>query len=347
MLYQFKDALYKLFEETGAAVTVEPEPFIVNEGQYRPDMLLSLKRGRKEYKVVVEVKSIGQPRFIRIAAQLLNEYIASNKDFAYGILAAPYISEYGRQLCNTYGIGYVDLAGNCRIVINNIYIDIQGRENLYPTTRGLKQLFRKKSTRAIRVLLSDNKRFWYVRDLAKEADLSLGQVSNIKQILLSEDLIKKQGRSFKLTDPERLLNAWTESYSFRYNQSFDFYSIEGRKIEKKIASYCEDESIRYALALFSGANFIAPFVRYTKSFIYIQERIIDIAKQFDLKEVATGSNITLLKPYDPGVFYGTQYVGSFSIVSDIQLYIDLKKYRGRGDEAAQYILENRLRPKWK
>ena len=54
----------------------------------------------------------------------------------------------------------------------------------------------------------------------------------------------------------------------------------------------------------------------------------------------------MLKPYDKGVFYGVQDVNGVSVVSDVQLYLDLKKYRGRGEEAAGYILDNRLRPAW-
>lgn len=344
--YQFKDVLYRLFEEIGFVGTVESAVISAGQDQYQPDMLLSLKIDDRNYKVAVEVKSIGQPRFIRMAAQQLTEYMAANQDVSYGILAAPYISENGRVLCQRYRIGYVDLAGNTRLALGNLYVDIQGRDNPYPTTRGLKSVFTKRSTRAIRVLLSDPKRFWYVQNLARQADLSLGQVSNIKRLLIDEDLLEEEGRLFRLADPERILDAWLQNYSFRYNDSFDFYSLEGTQIERKIASFCGGRGITYAMALFSGANLVAPFVRYARSFAYLEEGIVEVAKQLDLKEVTSGPNVTLLKPYDKGVFYGIQDVNGLSVVSDIQLYLDLKKYRGRGEEAAEYILENRLRPTW-
>lgn len=347
LLYQFKDVLSRLFDEAGLVGTVETAVVSAAQDRYRPDMILYLETDDRKYKVAVEVKSIGQPRFIRMAAQQLTEYMAANPGVTYGVLAAPYISEDGRELCRRYGIGYVDLAGNTRLAFRNLYIDIQGRKNPYPTTRGLKSLFTKRSTRAIRVLLSNPKRFWYVQDLAREADLSLGQVSNIKRLLIDEDLLEEEGRSFKLVEPERLLDAWVQNYSFRYNDSFDFYSLEGTKIEEKIASFCKDKGIIYAMALFSGANLVAPFVRYTRSFVYLGERIVEVAKQLELKEVASGPNVTLLKPYDKGIFYGIQDVNGLNVVSDIQLYLDLKKYRGRGEEAAQYILDNRLRPAWR
>lgn len=343
---QLKETIERLLDETGVTGTVEILAYSIGQSQYQPDLICTLNLDGKKYKVAVEVKSLGQPRIIRLAAQQLNEYITTNKNVVYGILAAPYISENGRTICRRYGIGYVDLAGNSRIKFRNLYIDIQGRKNLYPTTRGLKSLFAKRSTRAVRILLSNPKKFWYVQGLASEANLSLGQVSNIKRLLMDEDLLFEAGKSFRLTDPEKLLETWVQNYDFRFNDSFDFYSIEGKQIEKTIASYCNGKGIIYALALFSGANLIAPFVRYTRSFVYFDEEITEVAKQLNLKEVTSGANITLLKPYDKGVYYGLQNIDGLSVVSDVQLYVDLKKYRGRGEEAARYIFENRLRPLW-
>jgi len=343
---KFKDIIYQLFNEVGTIEAVQVEPPIGDQKQYRPDMLVSVKTGKRDFRVAVEIKSIGQPRFIRMAAQQLNEYLVADKDVKYGILAAPYISEEGRQLCRNYGIGCIDLAGNAWLAFNNLYINVQGKENPYPTTRGIKSLFTRKSSRAIRVLLTEPKRLWFVQDLAKEADLSLGQTSNIKRLLINEDLLREEGKSFRLVDPQRLLDAWTRNYSFKDNESVDFYAIEGTQIERKLASFCKETSIDYGLALFSGANLVAPFVRYSRSFIYVEDKIPDVARQVGLKEVSSGPNVTLLKPYDKGVFYGVREVNGLSIVSDVQLYLDLKNYRGRGEEAAQYILENRMKPVW-
>ncbi|MHA1290838.1 MAG: type IV toxin-antitoxin system AbiEi family antitoxin [Candidatus Thorarchaeota archaeon] len=342
----FRDIIYQLFNEVGVVEAVQIEPSIGDQKQCQPDMLISVKTGKRDYGIAVEIKSIGQPRFIRMAAQQLKEYLEADKDIKYGIMAAPYISEEGRQLCRNYGIGCIDLAGNAWLAFNNLYINVQGKENPYPTTRGIKSLFTRKSTRAIRVLLTEPKRLWFVQDLAREADLSLGQTSNIKRLLIDEDLLLEEGKSFRLVDPQRLLDAWTENYSFKDNESLDFYAIEGTQIERKLSSFCKEAGIEYGLALFSGANLVAPSVRYNRSFIYVEDKIRDIARQVGLKEVTSGPNVTLLKPYDKGVFYGVREVNGLSIVSDVQLYLDLKNYQGRGEEAARYILEDRIKPSW-
>jgi hypothetical protein len=118
------------------------------------------------------------------------------------------------------------------------------------------------------------------------------------------------------------------------------------QLEAAIKKECEKKKYRYGLALFSGARKVAPFVRFMKFFSYIEGDIEDIAKALQFKKVESGANVTLLQPYDDGVFYRLQDINGINVVSDIQLYLDLKSYKGRGEEAAQAIFEQRIKPKW-
>jgi hypothetical protein len=51
---------------------------------------------------------------------------------AYGILVAPYISPQSARLCVENGIGYVDLAGNCRLSFGSVYVERDGKPNPAP-----------------------------------------------------------------------------------------------------------------------------------------------------------------------------------------------------------------------
>ena len=66
---------------------------------------------------------------------------------------------------------------------------------------------------------------------------------------------------------------------------------------------CKDRGIRYALAHFSGANKVAPFVRIEKTFAFIDEDIETVASRLNLKKVTSGSNVIFLRPFDQGIFY--------------------------------------------
>jgi hypothetical protein len=64
------------------------------------------------------------------------------------------------------------------------------------------------------------------------------------------------------------------------------------------------------------------------------------------KEVPSGANVTLLSPYDDGVFYGAAEVDGLRIASPVQVYLDLVGYRGRGEEAATFLLEQVIERTW-
>jgi hypothetical protein len=304
-------------------------------------------KSKQEYLLFFHIKSIGQPRYIHMAVNELKD-ILTGKAKSYGIVGAPYLSEESAKICKESGVGFIDLGGNCFIQVNGIYIDIQGRPNPFPNTRPLKSFFTQKSSRVIRVLLCRAKKDWYVRDLAKEANVSIGQASNIKQKLMDHEFVKVgENKSFHLLNPGTLLEKWAQDYSFRQNKINQYYSFdEVRDIEYKLANYCESQNIQYGFTLTSGAALIAPSLRYNRVFAYFTGAVEDIARQLDWKEVASGPNISLLQPYDEGVLYGIQDVKGFKVVSDVQLYLDLINYKERGEEAAKFLLENRLRQQW-
>jgi hypothetical protein len=310
------------------------------------DIVLNVLISGKTTKFVVEVKSQGEPRLVRMVVAQIKNYLQSFKD-SYGILIAPYLSDASRQICKEAGIGCVDLAGNAFLSFRNVFIDRSGRANPFAVARPLKSVFSPKSSRILRVLLSDPAKRWYVEDLSQEAGISIGLTSRVKQALLSEEWIKQDDKRFYLAKSEEVLNRWVNNYSYEKNKSFSFYSgFSEEQLELAIKRECEKRKYRYGLALFSGARKVAPFVRTMRFFSYIDGDIEDIAKSLQLKKVESGANVTFLQPYDDGVFYGLQYINGINIVSDIQLYLDLKSYKGRGEEAAQAIFEQRIKPKW-
>ncbi|MEW6054589.1 MAG: type IV toxin-antitoxin system AbiEi family antitoxin [Nitrospirota bacterium] len=310
------------------------------------DFMLDALISGKPAKFIIAMKSQGEPRFVRIAIAQLKSDLQSFKD-SYGILIAPYLSDISRQICKESGIGCIDLAGNAFLSFKNIFVDRSGRSNPFPVMRISKSVFSPKSSRILRVLLADPSKRWFVEGLSQEAGISIGLTSRVKQALLAEEWIKEENKSFYLVKPEEMLSQWVSNYSYQKNQSFSYYSrLSENQLEAAIKKECEQRKYRYGLALFSGAKKVAPFVRFMRLFCYIDGNIEDIEKTLQLKKVQTGTNITLLQPYDQGIFYRLQNIQGVSVVSDIQLYLDLKSYKGRGEEAAQAIFEQRIKPIW-
>jgi hypothetical protein len=353
IIEKLQKSIKEIFDSTGT-VKVTRTGFagtrLLNQ-EIKPDLVVQAETKEKEkYLIVFEVKSVGQPRYARMAANQLQSILA-NRENVYGVLGAPFISEESKKICQASGIGYIDLAGNCLFRFNNLYINVEGKPNPYPSTRPLKSIFATKSTRALRVLFSSPKKDWFVKDLAREANISIGQASNLKKRLLEYEFIEEvgdeRGFKFRLSNPEALLNRWAENYSYRENKTRNYYSLDDvKEIEKKLSDYCETKKIRYAFTLTSGASLVAPFLRYKRVFVYLSNSIEKVALALGWKEVPSGPNITILEPYDEGIFYGLQEINGMKVVSDVQLYLDLKGYKERGEEAAQFLLENRLRKQW-
>jgi hypothetical protein len=319
--------------------------------QIKPDLIAEVKvKNQRKYLLVFEVKSAGQPRYARMAASLLKNMIGSRKNL-YGVFAATFISEESKQICRENGIGFIDLGGNCLFAFDNVYLSLEGHPNPYPSTRPLKSIFSTKSTRALRVLLRNPRKEWFVKDLAKEANISLGLTSNIKQRLLEFEFIEETGSGkdlkFRPKNPEKLLRKWTDNYSYRKNRVRNFYSLDDvETLETKMIKTFSDEKISYAFTLTSGAARVAPFLRYNIAFVYVKDDIDRLTRDLNLKKVTSGPNISFLEPYDEGVFYDLQKIDGANVVSDIQLYLDLKNYKGRGEEAAEFLYEQRIQKLW-
>src|SRR4030042_6918398 len=147
------------------------------------DLLLELKIRDNLQKVIVEVKSLGEPRIIRAGIQQLREYLDRTED-AYPMVAAPYISEDTARVCKQNGVGYVDMAGNFFLNFDEIYIERRNYPNPAIEKRQVRSIFSPQSGRIMRVMLSNPGRSWRVQELAREAKVSLGLASRLKESLL-------------------------------------------------------------------------------------------------------------------------------------------------------------------
>jgi hypothetical protein len=310
------------------------------------DIVATVRVAKQRQRLALEVKNNGQPRVARTAAYQLARVLESEPG-VYGVFAAPYISPQTADICAKEKIGYLDLAGNCRLTFGQVYIEQGGKPNPFAEKRDLRSLYSPKAARVLRVLLTDPKKPWRVQALADEADVSLGQVSNVKSLLEDREWLKSSDAGLLLREPESLLSEWSENSNFRKNVSRNYYTLKSiAEIEADLAKTCEEERAAYALTGFSGAARYAPSVRYQRAMAYVSRDVERIAKLLSLKEVTSGANVTLFIPYDEGVLYGTRQIDGICIASPVQVYLDLFGVKGRGEEAAKSILDEVIRRLW-
>jgi hypothetical protein len=311
-----------------------------------PDLLFQVRTRASKRTLMVDVKSVGQPRVVREATNQLARFKEQLPD-AYGVVMAPYISPEAAAICRKEGLGFADLAGNCVLAFDQVFISKEGKENPFTRKRDLRSLFSPKAERVLRVLLTTPGRWWKGQSLAQEADVSLGQGFNVKKLLADREWVQAGDEGFRLTAPAELLAEWEGNYDFRRSTVREFYTLRPiADVERLLAETCEKEKSAYALAGFSSAARYAPMVRYQRAMAYVAGNLDLVADRLELKPVTSGANVNLIIPYDEGVLYGAATKGGAFVTSPVQTYLDLRQIKGRGEEAADFLKQQIIETTW-
>jgi hypothetical protein len=318
-----------------------------SRAENEPELYLKIRLRGKEQLIGVEARAQGTPKSIRSSVNQLTLAIQKNPSI-YGMVIAPFISPQSAQICEAAGIGYLDLSGNCQIAFQEVYIHHENFPNRYPYKSEISSLYAPKSERVLRVLLTHPYRPWKTLELAQEAQVSSGMITHIRKKLDEQELITSSSLGFQLVEPHRLLRDWSENYSYRKNTILEFYSLETvSDVEQKLDKYCDQSGIRYALTGFSAADRLAPMVRNQRVMVYLDQTSTHLlVTALNLKPVSSGANVNILNPYDEGVYWHTQRVAGIEVATPVQVYMDLVKNRGRGEEAAEFLYNEVLLKSW-
>lgn len=344
LLDQAKEALLKCLQEVPfVKVKVMGESKRLATG---PDLLFQVRTPASKRTLMVEVKTVGQPRVVREATNQLARFKEQLPD-AYGVVMAPYISPEAAAICRKEGSGFADLAGNCVLAFDQVFISKEGKENPFARKRDLRSLFSPKAERVLRVLLTTPGRWWKGQSLAQEAEVSLGQGFNVKKLLANREWVQAGDDGFRLTAPGELLTEWEGNYDFRRSTVREFYTLRPiAELERLLAEACEKEKAPYALAGFSSAARYAPMVRYQRAMAYVAGNLDRMAERLELKPVTSGANVNLIIPYDEGVLYGAETKDGAKVTSPVQTYLDLRQIKGRGEEAADFMKQQIIQTTW-
>lgn len=294
-------------------------------------------------------------------------YVSVDREFDAGstkrmrirVFAAPHLSPRMRGLCEKHGWSWYDLAGNCRINVPGvIYLERTGNTPVHQKPKPTANLGTPDAGRVIRALLAPENAAlsWTQRQMHHEsfAAVSLGMVNKVVRHLRNEAFIAELPEGgFVLSDPLKLLFTWRDAYRFDLHQRLTFFSLlKGVALREALAKL-HSQSGGYAVyAAFSAADIQAPHVRQPKSWLYIEERHLSkFEKLAEAKLVDSGNNLEVLVPRDTGVFAfsdgGSTGEHRMACTNVVQTYVDLWHSGGRGQEAAEAILEQRLKPRWK
>jgi hypothetical protein len=264
-------------------------------------------------------------------------------------------------LCQQHGWSWFDLAGNCRVEIPGVLlIERSGNEPVKVQPRSGANLSTAEAGLVVRALLAPENagRRWTQREMAAhfenlEARVpspSLALVNKVVQHLRDQAFVEQlPNRGFRVRDYQGLLQAWRDAYRFhRHTRHRYFTLLQGRPLQEKLRSLDPDGQALLAYAAFSAADIQAPAVRQSRTWLYINPALeSEFQSAVEAKPVDSGENLIVLIADDGGVFYRMD-AGSnrLACTNVVQTYVDCAHSGGRGKEAADAILQQRLKPAW-
>ncbi len=317
------------------------------------DIVADITAFGRHHRLVCEVKSSGQPRQVRNAVLQLRNYLAHarfGRD-ATPVLITTYLSAEAQAMCREANVGFLDLEGNVRIVFDGIFIERSVSSKPSVQRRDLKSIFKPKSAQILRTMLRDPSREWKVVDLAKVANVSLGQVSNVRASLLDREWAKLSDNGLYLHAPNRVLDAWRDAYEPPAGEKRLFYTIlHGKQLDIVAKEgilpndHGDAHGARAIFASFSAARWLSPYARSTTQHFYANNAGLHVLKSgLKLTSASKGENVAITVTYDEGVFLdAVEPVPGILCTSPVQTYLDLATAGERGVEAAEHLRSEKL-----
>lgn len=343
--------LYKALERLPAIkqVDIHGEPSL---NRFGPEALMSVRTADGTRNLQVELKSSGEPRFIREAAFRLGDWIRNKKDESYGIVIAPFISPDSRDILRKEHLGWFDLAGNCLISFDGIHLEIS-KSDLNPFSQKRKQrsLFSPKSGRVLRLLLTESGP-WKGTDLVSRTKVSAGQISKIREGLLDREWASTSSEGLRITQPTAILEAWRDSLTSPPKIIAQGYTIaHGKALDARLQMLFGKTAItQYAtvlLAAHSVARRVAPYVRATGEYFYADKKGIELIQEIlQLENGEAGANVTIFQPDDELLSLDSILLQPVPLrgTSLIQTYLDLSVMGERSGEGADHLYKEKIEP---
>ncbi len=309
----------------------------------------------------VECKQELRPSMFRMLADRIFSP-AGRPQVVVRVLALPSVSRRVAELCVEHGWSWFDLAGNHRLDIPGLlHLQHTGNEPVHERPRPTANLSTPEAGRVIRALLAPENAGmrWTQRHMEEHfgelpkpiPEPSLGLVNKVVRHLRDEAFIEElPDGGFVLREPHKLLLAWRDAYRFdRHHRRSYFTLLQGRRLQEELSSLESITGGHAAYAAFSAAEIQAPHVRQPKTWLFVGAEWEDEFRNVaEAKIVDSGENLVVLIPDDDGVFYLQEGAERrLSCTNPVQTYVDLCHCGGRGQEAAQALLEQNLKRAWK
>lgn len=198
------------------------------------DGIITLKVDDKTYRINTEVKTTLRNHQLYQIKEIAN----ANKPF---LLVAEHIFPKIKDELRQNGIAYLEVNGNIYLKEPGIYLWIDNQKPIQQGKEMLNRAFAKTGLRVIfHFLLNDKIVNYPYRDIARMADVGLGNINNVMNGLNQAGFLIKMNRNeYKLVNKKELLEKWMVAYAEKlqptlYIGNFRFLKEEDYKNWKQV-----------------------------------------------------------------------------------------------------------------
>ena len=192
--------------------------------------------------------------------------------------------------------------------------------------------------------MSHRDRAWNQAELTERTKVSRGLISRILKTLVEHGFVLREPKAaapggilYRLGDFDRFLNAWQAADAWADRGSVRQYSLltnDAGEIAQSVRDALGGENI--AFTQWFAAHLRHPYTTPPVVSAYVSNERPLPELQLG-RQVPSGGNLWLITPRDEGIFFETQELGGFRLVSDVQIYLDLVQTGQRGPEAAEAL----------
>jgi len=239
------------------------------------------------------------------------------------VVIAPFLGARTRERLAEEGLGYVDLCGNMRLVLERptVLIQMRGEERSpWAAPRSTRSLHAAKASRLVRALVDGVPPFG-VRRLAAVAGTDPGYVSRLLDLFDREELVEREPHGPVVSvHRARLLRRWAEDYEFgQVHRALGFAHPHGVPGALAGLRAC---GAPYALTARAGAAALLESALPSVVTAYVDnaQRVADLLGAAPATE---GANLLLVEPFDPFPLEGTWERGGLTYAAASQIVVDL------------------------
>jgi len=290
---------------------------------------------------VIEWRGSSNVARVADAARQARQYAAKVGKRALPVVAVPFMGPAGRARCEEASVGWLDLSGNANLIGPGLRVKVEGQPNRYKGPGRPASAFAPKRSRIARWLLMHPGQPLSQRELATATKMDEGFTSRIVGKLEQDELITRDpDGKIRPRDPNLLLDAWAESYSFAKHSILRGH-VAARTPEAQLRSMAEVLAKRrqiYAATGLAAAWLLNRFAGFRIVTIYLASPPeTPLLELLGLRETESGANTWLVVPNDEGVFQGASEQQGIRCVHPIQAYLDLAGHPERAKEAAERL----------